>query len=128
MLAIDFVGLVTTACIVGVRYPQYVVAAALVHEIGQLTMALFLHGKIDLIVAAGAFSIAQVSNIGFYNSLLVVFSGALANYIMAAAFGGVNRESSASLFNPFSKLRFPFAVINLRLALLSLIVNIIHIL
>ena len=128
MLAVDFVGLFITACIVGLRYPQYVLVAALLHGMGQLMMALFLHGKIDLIVAAGAFSIAKVSNIGTYSSVIFMFSGVLANYIMACSFGGVEKEPSARLFNPFARLRCPFAVINLRLALVSLFVNVAHIL
>lgn len=128
MLAVDFVGLFITACIVGLRYPHYVLAAAILHGMGQLMMALFLHGKIDLIVAAGAFSIAKVSNIGIYSNAIVMFSGVLANYIMACSFGGVEKEPSSRLFNPFAKLRCPFAVINLRLALVSLFINIAHIL
>ena len=126
MMAVDFIGILITAVIVGVRYPHYVLAATIWQQVGQSVMALFLHGKIESVLSAGAFSVMKVSQLNSYSSMLVLFSGAIANYILASAVGGVNQEASSALLNPFSRLKFPFAVINLRLALLTLVVNLLH--
>ena len=125
MLAIDFIGLAVTVCLVGLRYPHYVVVAALIHDFGRVIMTLFFHGEIESLVAAGAFSTTTVSNLGSDLKLaLVIFSGPLANYIVSATVGGVEFERTAALVSPFAVLTHPFAVINLRLAIISCLVNI----
>lgn len=125
MVAVDFIGLILTICIVGLRYPHYVLAAAFIHEAGRILMALFLHGQIDTLVAAGAFGIASIGNLGSGAKLaMVVFAGPLANYIVSSTAGGVEFERTTHLLNPFAILTHPFAVVNLRLALVSCLVNI----
>lgn len=123
MVSIDFIGLFLTVFLIGVRYPHYVLIAATIHEFGRIMMALFLHGKIDAILAAGAFGTTTVSD---YNSsivvILIMLSGPLANYIIGAT-AGFRNESMLNLINPSAVLASPFSVINFRLALLSLIVN-----
>ena len=123
MLGIDLIGLLATICLVGVRYPHYVLLATCIHELGSIFVAVFLHGQIDYIVAAGAFGTMAVSN---YNSsiigILILFSGSLANYIISSILGGIGFESTANLINPWARLKFPFAVINFRLCIISCLV------
>ena len=124
MLAIDVIGLLLTTSIVGVRYPHYVLLASFIHELGRIVIALFLHSHIDSVMAAGAFGTTIVSNTKVGTSgLLIIFSGPLANYIVSSTVGGVEYERTANLFNPFAKLKYPFAIINLRLAIISFLVN-----
>lgn len=120
MLAIDLIGFFITILAIGIRYPHYVVLAALVHEIGQLCIAFILNLQVDLIIAAGAFSTTDVSNSnnGVINALTVL-SGSLANYIFCATAGGIDQERAMDIVNPSAKLINPFAVINLRLAIVS---------
>lgn len=124
MLAVDIIGLIFTICLTGPRYPHYVLCAAVIHDLGRVLMALFLHGQIESVVAAGAFGTTVAGNIkAGMPALLLVFSGSLANYIVSATTGGVEEERSAKLLNPAASVRHPFAVVNLRLALLSFLVN-----
>lgn len=125
MLAIDFIGLIITICAVGLRYPHWALCAALIHDLGRVIMTLFLHGQIDSLVVAGAFGTASVSNLsGFLGSVLVVFSGPMANYIVGSTAGSIEFERTANLLNPFKHVKNGFAVVNLRLAVLSLFINI----
>ncbi|VBB07982.1 Hypothetical protein LUCI_3247 [Lucifera butyrica] len=124
MLAIDIIGLIITASLIGLRYLPYVFLASLIHEIGRMTMAFFLQGQVESVTAAGAFGATTVHNLqGNMSALLVIFSGPLANYIVSATVGGVEYEKTAALFNPFAVLKHPFAVINLRFAVLSILFN-----
>lgn len=125
MVAIDFIGLLITILLIGLRYPHYVLMAALVHELGKILMIMFVHGHIDTIIAAGAFGNTVVSN---YNNngildALIVFSGPLANYIVSSTAGGVEFEKTVNLISPAASLKSPFAVINLRLAIISFLFN-----
>jgi hypothetical protein len=125
MLAFDFVGMLVTICLIGLRYPHYVLMASLINGFGQVIMTLFLHGHIESVVAAGAFGSTMVSGIkGGVPAMLIIFAGALSNYIVSASAGGVEYEKTSDVLNPFSPVKHPFAVVNLRLALLSFIVNI----
>lgn len=123
MLSIDLIGLMLTVLIVGVRYPHYVIVAAMIHELGRILMALFLHGEIEVILAAGAFGTTTVSN---YSSsltvVLIMLSGPLANYIIGAA-AGIQNDRMANLINSSAVLASPFAVINFRLAVMSILVS-----
>lgn len=126
MLAIDLIGFIITILAIGIRYPHYVVLVALVHEIGQLCTAFILDIQVDLIIAAGVFSTTDVtsnSNNGVINALAVL-SGSLANYIFCATAGGIDQERAMDIVNPSAKLINPFAVINLRLAIVSVLTSI----
>ncbi|MBP2653523.1 MAG: hypothetical protein H6Q73_1092 [Firmicutes bacterium] len=124
MLAVDIVGLVFTICLVGARYPHYVLIAATIHEIGRIMMTLFLHDNIGTVIAAGAFGTTVASNLkSNWHGILITFSGPLANYIVSATIGGIELETTRRLLNPLGPVRHPFAVVNLRLALLSVFVS-----
>lgn len=120
MVVIDIIGLTATICLIGIRYPHYVLLAACLHELGEILMAVFLHGKIDTVVAAGAFGTIEVSN---YNAtilgIVIIFSGPLVNYIASSLSGGIAFEPTTHLLNPMSSLKAPFAVINFRLCILA---------
>jgi uncharacterized membrane protein (DUF106 family) len=125
MLTVDFIGLIFTIIITGLRYPQYVILGTVIHEFGRIIMVLFLHGNIDSVIAAGIFSATAANNLKSSSmNLLIIFSGPLANYIVSSTTSGIEFEKTAHLFNPFAKLQHPFAVINLRLAIISLLINI----
>lgn len=127
MLAVDMIGLTMTICLIGLRYPHLVLGAAIIHDMGRVLMALFLHGNIETIVAAGAFGTADVSNLNsVLKNALIVLSGPLVNYMVSATVGGVERERTGNLLNPCAVLTSSFAVINLRMAILSFLVNIWH--
>jgi hypothetical protein len=125
MLTVDYVGLLVTIGIVGLRYPHCVLGAAVVHDCGRILTALFLQSRIDSIIAAGAFGATAVSgaNAGG-TALMVTLGGPLANYLVCANFGGAVWEGNSRLFHPGAPLKRPFAVVNLRLALLSTLVTI----
>lgn len=124
MLTIDIVGLLLTIIFIGLRYPHYVVFAAVIHELGRIIMVLFLHGNIESVVAAGIFGSTVANNFKEGSMYwLVIFNGPLANYIVSATAGGIEFEKTAHLINPFKKLAYPFAVINLRFAIISLLIN-----
>ncbi|MBP2649793.1 MAG: hypothetical protein H6Q74_618 [Firmicutes bacterium] len=124
MLSIDVIGLVFTMVLVGARYPHYVLVAALIHDLGRIMMVLFLHGNVETVVAAGAFGTAVASNIkSNWQALLITFSGPLANYIVSATVGGTEYEKTARLLNPLVSVSHPFAVVNLRLAVVSILVS-----
>ena len=125
MLTVDLIGLVATICLTGIRYPHYALIAACVHELGSVLITLLLHGQINTIVAAGAFSTMTVSNntLGMVGTLLI-FNGSLSNYIVSSIAGGIAFEPTSHLLNPWATLRFPLAVINFRLCILSFFVSI----
>ena len=50
---------------------------------------------------------------------LMALSGPLANYIFGAAAGGIYQEQPGYLIRTGARLNNPFAIINLRLAILS---------
>ena len=125
MLAIDLIGLLATILLVGLRYPHYVLAAICVHEFGRILVVILLHAHIDYIVAAGVFGTMEVSN--YHSSALgivLIFSGALSNYIVSSIGGGIAFESTVNLLNPLVNLKSPFAVINFRLCILSCLIQV----
>jgi hypothetical protein len=125
MLTVDFIGLFITVCFIGLRYPHCVLGAAFVHDLGAIIAALFFQGRIDAIVAAGAFGTAAVSGVkAGAPAILVAFGGPLANYLVGASLGGAAWEKTAHLLHPGAALKQPFAVVNLRLAALSALVTI----
>jgi hypothetical protein len=125
MLTVDFIGLLITVCLVGLRYPHHVLGAAVIHDLGRILMALFMQGRIETIIAAGAFGATAVSGVKAGGpAILVAFGGPLANYLVGANFGGAVWEKNSRLLHPGAVLKQPFAVINLRLALLSTLVTI----
>lgn len=127
MITVDFVGLLLTSCIVGVRYPVQLVFAIVIHEAGRVVLALFFQGHIDAILVSGVFSATSVSQLSEgFKLALVAFGGPAANYVLSSTIGGVEWEKTKNLLNPFSLLRHPFAVINLRFATVSFVISIIR--
>jgi len=127
MLTIDFIGLLFTACVTGLRYPHLVLIATIIHELGRICMVLFLGGQLEGVLAAGAFGATVAGELD--NALqrgLVLFSGPLANYIASSVRHGVAAERTRNLFNPFLLVKHPFAVVNLRFAVVSVIINFWH--
>lgn len=125
MLVVDFIGLLMTICLTGLRYPHIVLAAGLIHDFGRILMVLFMSGNMESLVAAGVFGTATVT--GFTNPInhaLVVMAGPLACYLGCAVSGGIDREPTASLIHPCRALKAPVAVIMLRIAIVSFLINI----
>ncbi|MEN6412532.1 MAG: hypothetical protein ABFC84_07190 [Veillonellales bacterium] len=124
MVTIDVVGLLLTICLTGLRYPHFVMIAALIQEAGEVLMTIFMHGQINSLVAAGAFGMAAVmSPDGVMIGQLIVLGGTLANFIVSSISGGVELEKAKDVLNPLSVLQYPFAVVNLRVAVISFTVN-----
>ncbi len=121
MLLIDMVGMLVTLFLTGLRYPQYVLLATLIHDLANIMAVFLLKRQIQSIVSAGAFGIAVTSSDSGSPAFWILILGPLANYLAASAAGGISFERTANLLNPFAKLRRPFAVINLRLAVFSLL-------
>lgn len=122
MIAIDIVGLVISTCCIGLRYPHLAICAGLIGDSARVLMTVILHGNVETLVSAGAFSIAITNFTGGLPVLLILASGPLANYIASSAFGGFQSEKLQNLIDPTAPVRHPFAVINARLALFSSIV------
>lgn len=123
MLSVDLVGLILTVCLTGLRYPHWVLGAAVVHDLGSLLVALLFQGRVDAIIAAGAFGTTAVSGVkAGVPAVAVALGGPLANYLVGASFGGATWEKTSSLLHPGAVLKQPFAVVNLRLAILSALV------
>ena len=120
MLIVDLVGLIVTICLIGFRYPAYVICAAILSDLGRILMILFFHGRIESIVAAGAFGTTFAAGPLSAPSYIIIFSGCMANFLISMAAGGLEYEKTRAILNPLAKVRHPFAVINLRLSLLSL--------
>jgi hypothetical protein len=124
LVAIDLIGLCITILAIGIRYPHYGLITVFVHEIGRMLMALVISGRIDAIISAGAFGSATFINQSDWSvTVLFALSGPLANYVFCAASGGIDQEKLRNIFNPAAKLRNPFAVLNLRFAVLSFIAS-----
>jgi hypothetical protein len=128
MVFIDVIGLVGSVCLIGIRYPQYVLFAAMIHVAGLILAGLFIHGQIDYIVVAGVFSTASFNknHTGIIYDL-IGFGGTVANYIAASLLGGISREKTSQLLNPLAVLHSPLATVNMRMAFISLLVNLFNI-
>lgn len=123
-MAFDIVGVLVTVGIIGLRYPVQVIAASLINGFGQILMIFLLHGHIETIVAAGAFGNTVVSGVkSGAPAMLIVFAGALSNFIVSSAAGGIEYEKTHDVLNPLAVVKHPFAVVNMRLALLSFLIN-----
>ena len=124
MLAVDIVGLIISIGLVSIRYPHYALAAALANAMGQIVMAIFLAGNIEKIVTAGAFSSAAITNLSGFKIALFTISGPLTNFIISKLAGGIEFVSTAKIANPAAVLKHPLAVINLRFAVVSLVLSV----
>lgn len=123
MLIIDIIGLVFTVLLVGPQYLHYIVAAVVVGEAGRLLMLLYVGAQLETMVAGGVFdSITAHGAVGI-RLLLIYFGGVLFNYFIGMACGGIEQEKLINVLNPFALVKQPFAVINIRLAILSGIYN-----
>ena len=118
--------MIVTICLVGIRYPHYVLIACLINQFGQVVAALFMHLHIEGLLASGVFTYTQVTGTTASLVLLLALSGVFLNYAAGAAVTGFEFEPTAHLIRPFAKLRSPFAVINLRFAVVMLCVQFIH--
>ena len=75
-------------------------------------------------MVSGVFSSTSVTHLSNgIKPALIGFGGPLANYILSKAIGGAEWEKTKVLINPFSLLRHPIAVINLRFAAVSFIIS-----
>jgi hypothetical protein len=120
MLAFDIIGLIFTVLLVGPRYGLYVLSAVVIGEIGQILMTLYMNAQIDAVVTGGIFGGATFHGIqGGVPVLLIYFSGAIFNYFVGTAFGGIELEKFNNIVNPFANVKKPFAVVNIRLAIWS---------
>lgn len=126
MFVIDAIGVLVTICVVGIRYPHYVLVACFINQLGQMVAALFLHLHIEGVLASGVFTNMQVTGATATLILWLALSGAFLNYAAGAAVTGFEFEPTAHLIRPFARLRSPFAVINLRFAVVMLCVQFIH--
>ena len=124
MISIDVIGLIISIVLVSIRYPHHALAAAVANALGQVTIAAFFAGDIEKIVTAGAFSSVAITNLSQFKSVIFVISGPLTNFIISRIAGGIEFVSTAHLLNPAVVLKHPFAVINLRFAVISLILSI----
>jgi len=125
MLMVDVVGIIVTICLVGLRYPHYVLCALIINELGRVLTTLFLHGRIESIVASGAFGSTTAEGIKSGGlTILMIFSGAIANYIVSAVAGGAAYEKTVRILDPLAAVKHPFAIVNLRLAILTFLINI----
>lgn len=122
MIAVDIIGLFFTVLVTGIRYPHYVFFAILIHHVTQVLTVLIFKGNLSGVIAAGAFSSVVVSGLSDpYVKAIVYLSGGLAVYAASCAIGGVEFEPTSVLINPWAKLRFPCAVVFLRVAMISLV-------
>lgn len=120
MLSVDLIGLLLTACLTGLRYPHCVLGAAVIHDLGSVLTAIFFQGRVEAVIAAGAFGTTAVSGVKTgVPAVAVALGGPLANYLVGASLGGAAWEKTSRLLHPGAALKHPFAVVNLRLALVS---------
>lgn len=126
MLSVDLIGLLFTVGLVGPRYPLHGLAAALIHDLGRVLVILFFHGRIEAIVAAGAFGGAVTSGLKGYPAIAALFGGSLISYLVSCGAGGVAWEKTVNLVSPVAPVRQPFAVVNFRLAVLSALAGLWH--
>lgn len=123
MLVVDVIGLIISISLVSIRYPHYALFAALANALGQIVMAVFLAANIEKIVTAGAFSSSAITNLSGFKTILFMVSGSLTNFIISKAAGGIEFVSTAKILNPAAILKHPLAVINLRFAVVSLVLS-----
>ena len=83
MVTIDIIGMIISIIFIGIRYPHIALIAVLAHEAGKILMAVFVHQQIDLIIYAGAFGTASLVNHNSRYSAIVMFSCALAKFVLA---------------------------------------------
>lgn len=124
MLSVDLIGMLFTVCLVGPRYPLHVLAAAVIQDAGRILVILFFHGRIETVIAAGAFGTAVAGGLKGYSALVAAFAGPLVSYLVSAGAGGVEWEKTADLISPAARLRYPFAVVNFRLAIIAALVSV----
>ncbi|MDU2066461.1 MAG: hypothetical protein E6713_16720 [Sporomusaceae bacterium] len=117
MYVIDVIGFIVSIGVIGLRYPHYVILASLINQVGQIIASLFCHLGIQGVFAAGLFSQIDVNG-PLPKLLFVAASGIFSNYAAGKVVRGFEFEPSAHLWQSFAKLRFPFAVINMRFAFL----------
>lgn len=124
MLVVDIIGLLITCCLVGIRYPLHVMGAVLIHDIGRIVLTLFFQGHVESVLFAGAFGTVTATEMGVsIHNMIAVLGGPLMCYLASSVLGGVSYERTSCLLSPVAVLTNPLAAINLRLALLSFIVN-----
>lgn len=121
---VDLVGLLVSICLLGIRYPHYVILAALINFFGFCLGAFLLPDGLETIIVSGIFSTAEKETA--FTTKTVLFAVALfANYAAARLSGLPALKNAASFCSPFAVLDNPFSVINLRFAAAFLLYNLI---
>lgn len=121
MITVDFISLVITNCLVGIRYPGLVLLALLIHEAGKIIAVLFLENQVQGLVVAGVFSTTTLAPMSSdIPPILIALGGPAANYLASSLVGGVEWEKTKALYNPLAILEHPLAVVNFRFAIISL--------
>ncbi|HWR54949.1 MAG TPA: hypothetical protein VN462_00455 [Negativicutes bacterium] len=124
MLTLDVIGLIISVFLIGLRYAHYACIAVVIGALGSIMMSLFVNAQVDTVVAAGVFSRMNIQGVNAGLPLFMIyFGGPLVNYFIGMACGGPEKGKLARIVNPFAKVRYPFAVTNIRLAILSMLYN-----
>jgi len=123
MVAIDIIGLILTVLLMGPRYAHYILAAVVIGEVGRILMTLYVNAQLDALVAGGIMNGITFHGATGISLLLIYFGGVIFNYFIGMACGGIEREKLTHVLNPFAVVKQPFAVVNIRLAILSGIYN-----
>ena len=117
MVTVDLVGLAVTVALIGGRYPVHALAAILIHEFGKLAAAVFLGGRIEAIVAAGAFGSATLSGTqADLGQVLIPLGGILANLLLT---GAEAVEEWRFIPRLAARVTAPLAMASLRLSILA---------
>lgn len=129
MLQIDIIGLIITIFFLGPQNILYIVLAIIVHELGRILSLLLLMPQLELMVTGGVLNI-MIFKVPepFIFSLLTILAGPFFCFLMGLICKGMNFRNFGfrqlnNLLNPFIKLKKPWAIINLRLALFSAIIS-----
>lgn len=127
MIVIDYIGLIVTVVLIGVRYPLQALGALIIHEVGRIGAICFVQKPINLLLIGGAFgemSFREPLSWGYV--LIAAAAGPLLNYLVGSLAGGIVWERLSALINSAAQLRQPTGVIQIRLAAISLLFSLQH--
>lgn len=120
---VDLIGIFISICLLGIRYPHYVILAALVNFFGFCFGAFLLPEGLDSIITSGVFSVAEAPNIKFAEKAVLILSPPFCNYIASKMLDWTEVKRIKTFLNPLAILNNPFSVINLRFAAVSFLYN-----
>ncbi|MDL2281107.1 hypothetical protein LJC10_04540 [Selenomonadales bacterium OttesenSCG-928-I06] len=123
---IDLVILIITICLLGIRYPHYVLIAAFINLFGYLLAAIIFSTKVNLIVFGGIFNSFSFSNLSFIETAGLFLSGPFLNFLIASVLNDKPEKTQQSLafVIPYATLRNPLKTINMRFAFVTFLYNI----